>query len=133
LNITFTPILFSFLAKAQFLENPLTGKIILQWSLNKVSETFGEPIFYNNSSSLQYPFPKTLFLVALASGNRASELTNASRIGITDATNYVTIPVRARFLRKNQHLARALPEPIQFPARVNPERLCPAAALRVYI
>ena len=76
---------------------------------------------------------KTLFLVAVASGNRSSELAAIDRTNIAFRRNGVSLPVLEGFLFKNQTLSHS-PSPISFPSlgrRSVP--LCPVASLRAYM
>ena len=91
-------------------------------------------LFY---SSLRLPLPskviflKTLFLVALASGNRVSELAALHRPGIIHNNTGVIIPLRPSFLFKNQ-TARRTPPPVSFPS-FSSSPLCPVFYLRHYV
>ena len=76
---------------------------------------------------------KALFLTALATGNRVSEIAALSRVSIvvTPRRAQVTLPVRPGFLYKNQSFART-PSNIVLKALKNGakhHRLCPVDAL----
>jgi hypothetical protein len=77
---------------------------------------------------------KCLFLVALASGNRVSDLAAVERSGILFESNKrrVTLPVKPGFLFKNQRLGRAPPN-ISFPSLESDPALCPVQSLSKYI
>ena len=76
---------------------------------------------------------KTLFLVAVASGNRASELAAIDRSKMVFRRNGVSLPVLEGFLYKNQSLSHS-PSPISFPSLGRREApLCPVASLRAYL
>ena len=72
--------------------------------------------------------------MALASGNRVSELAALNRSAISFQGNQagVTMPVRQRFLFKNQALNRVPPN-VQFSALRTPKGPCPVAALKQYL
>ena len=78
-------------------------------------------------------FLVTIFLIALATGNRVSEISAINRNAITFNRNFkeVTLPVMEGFLYKNQ-TANRCPPPIVIPA-LNNSILCPVKALRLYL
>ena len=124
---------FSLLSRALFLKYPPQTKIFPTWSLNKVLEYFSAEAFHNKWGSLRNLLIKTVFLVALASGNRVSELSALSRTGIIFEENYVKILVKEGFLYKNQS-ARRTPPPISLPKlESHPHPLCPVFALKTYL
>lgn len=81
---------------------------------------------------------KTLFLTALATGNRVSELAALSRtaVSIPDNAKKITLPVKPGFLYKNQTMSRTPPN-IVIKALLNkdgsPHNLCPIDALRRWL
>lgn len=130
--------MFTLLAKHQSLANPPVAKIVPQWSLEKVllfltSTAFSPPHF-----SITNQFLKTLFLLALATGNRCSELAALHRPTIAFSRNRskVTIPVRPGFLYKNQRANRTPPN-ILIPALTQADgthhSLCPVRNLERYL
>ena len=123
---------FSQLAKAQFHLSPPTQRKLPKWSLNHVLETLRTPRFRNSTASLEDLFLKTIFLVAVASGNRCSELAACTREGISFDSNTVTIPTKEGFLFKNQTLDRT-PPPVTFPSMATKHQLCPAFPLSTYL
>lgn len=123
---------FRLLTRSQFIAKPPRNKIIPQWSLNHVLETFSAPRFKNKTAAFRDLFLKSLFLIALATGNRVSELASATRIGIIISDENVEIPVRSNFLFKNQELGRS-PPPIVFPALGPLHPLCPRSVLVEYL
>ena len=131
-DINFADKDFSLLAKAQFHLSPPVQKKIPKWSLNHALETLQTPRFRNNSASLEDLFLKTIFLVAIASGNRCSELAACIREGISFEGNKVTIPTKEGFLFKNQTMERT-PPPVSFPSMATRHQLCPASALSSYL
>ena len=70
-----------------------------------------QPQFELHRASTHFLLMKTLFLVALATGNRVSELAAMTRIAIlfTPDKGKVTIPIRPGFLYKNPSLAHSPP------------------------
>ena len=131
-DINFSDKDFSLLARAQFYLSPPVQKKIPKWSLNHALETLQAPRFRNNSASLEDLFLKTIFLVAIASGNRCSELAACIREGISFEGNKVTIPTKEGFLFKNQTMERT-PPPVSFPSMVMRHQLCSAFALSSYL
>ena len=67
--------------------------------------------FELHRASSHFLLMKTLFLVALATGNKVSELAAITRIAVlfTPDKGKVTIPIRPGFLYKNQFLAHSPP------------------------
>jgi hypothetical protein len=120
---------FQLLSRAQFIQRPPVPKIIPKWSINHVLETYMKKDQSKNQERLLL---KTLFLTALATGNRISELSNLTRIGIKTSKTEMTIPLRPNFLYKNQKLGNS-PPPITFPALGGPHPLCPVNAITTYI
>ena len=118
-EINFADRNFSLLAKAQFHLSPPTQRKLPQWSLNHALEILQTPRFRNSTASSEDLFLKTIFLVAVASGNRCSELAACTREGITFDNNTVTIPTKEGFLFKNQTLNRT-PPPVTFPSLLCP-------------
>ena len=123
---------FSLLARAQFLENPPKRQICPKWSLEKALEVLSKkpPI---RSLSHQEIFLITLFLIAVASGNRVSELANIDRkaIAFSPGLGSVTLPVMEGFLYKNQSSSRSPPN-IAIPALGGNSNLCPVSTLKLY-
>ena len=76
---------------------------------------------------------KTLFLTALASGNRASEQATIIRNGLTNNLNKAFLPTRPGFLFKNQSINHPRPPDITFPGLGNNHSLCPVMAIKIYI
>ena len=131
-DINFADRDFSLLARAQFHLSPPVKKKIPKWSLNHALETLQSPRFRNNTASLEDLFLKTIFLVAVASGNRCSELAACTREGISFEGDRVTIPTKEGFLFKNQTIDRT-PPPVTFPSMASRHQLCPAFALSSYL
>ena len=72
---------FSLLARSQFLQNPPPKKLIPAWNPNKVLSMLEQPEFLNHRATPHRLLMKTLFLVALATGNRVSEIASFTRVG----------------------------------------------------
>ena len=90
------------LADAQFHLPPPTQRKLSKWSLNHALETLQTPRFRNSTASLEVLFLKTIFLVAVASGNRCSELAACTREGISFDSNTVIIPTKEGFIFKTK-------------------------------
>lgn len=132
-NIDFNNPDFHLLARSQFLSSPPPQKQVPQWSLNHALESLQSPRFRSMNISLRDLFLKTLFLTALASGNRVSELAAITREDISLIGSEVKLKVHRGFLFKNQTLDRA-PPAISFPRLSHVSHpFCPAAALQDYI
>ena len=129
---------FSMLAKSQFHSNPPPQRVIPTWKPNKVLSMFEQPQFATSSCTVGNLHLKTLFLIALASGSRVSEIAAMSRGAIAFAVDnsQVVIPVRPGFIYKNQSLYRTPPN-IVIPALLNDDgshhRLCPVLALQRWL
>lgn len=93
------------------------------------------PEFRNDNSSLENLLSKTIFLTALATGNRSSEITAArrDRISRIEGGEALRLAVKEGFLFKNQRMDRAPPDiVVKFLLSGSPE-LCPARTLLRYI
>lgn len=129
---------FSLLARSQFNRNPPRQKIIPNWKVDKVLSMFEQPQFDISRASPGNLMMKTLFLIALATGNRVSELAAMSRGATTFSSDgsKVVIPVKPGFLYKNQTLYKTPPSIVIKALRNNdstPHRLCPVAALKQWL
>jgi integrase len=122
---------FSLLAKTQFRLRPPEAKRFPTWSLETALASLKNPQF-NPPESQQHHLLKAIFLTALASGNRASELAAMERSSIIFSSNAVTIPVKRGFLFKNQTWDRLPPE-ISFSKLLEDIPLCPVENLRSYL
>ena len=127
---------FSLLAKAHFIANPPLRRIVPQWSLTKVLELLSSTRF-QSEISLKDLCLKTLFLLALASGNRCSELSSLDRHSINFSPNGdVTLTVVPNFLYKNERIDNCPPN-INFPALLNADgshhELCPVQSLKEWL
>ena len=127
-NIDLQHVDFSRLLKGFFNLKPPQPIAVPEWNLGEVLsfyENLAEPI-----SVLQL-FYKTLVLIALATGNRCSELSAFHREGLIFNNSGVTIPLRPHFLYKNQTLRRT-PPPVHVPKFHSP-LLCPVSFLHRYL
>ena len=84
-----------------------------QWDLNEVLRFYAEVDMV--TCPLRLAFCKTLFLTALAAGNRCAELAHFSRRALVDRGSSITLGVMPRFLYKNQTASRS-PPPCHCPA-----------------
>ncbi|XP_045103516.1 uncharacterized protein LOC123499522 isoform X1 [Portunus trituberculatus] len=117
--------LFSLLARSQFLKNPPSKKKVPQWCMDKVLATFSSEEFNMNTASPTNLLLKTIFLTALASGNRASELAATIREGLIISKDKAVLPTSPDFLLKNQNSQHPRPPDITFPALGRRHSLCP--------
>ncbi len=95
---------FSLLAKSQFLRRPPPVKKVPTWSIDVALGTFSRTEFNPPEASTEKLLLKVLFLTALATANRASELASTVTEGITVSNGQVTLPVQRYFLKKNQNI-----------------------------
>ena len=121
---------FSLLARSQFLQNPPPKKLIPAWNPNKVLSMLEQPEFLNHRATPHRLLMKTLFLVALATGNRVSEIAAFTRVGskILPGSKKAIIAVRHGFLYKNQTMDRSPPNIVikaLLDQDLTPNRLCP--------
>ena len=125
---------FNRLARAQFLARPPNKKTVPNWDVNQVLQKLLQPDFRLETCSPDNLLAKTAFLVALATGNRASELCAVVRGWIIFRQySEAILPVKPNFLFKNQRALRTPPNiTIKGFAEVDPE-LCPLRALRIYL
>ena len=118
-----------------FLEKPPNPPRIPDWDIQKVLTHLDSGVYSSSSISLFAPLKKCLFLVALASGNRISEISSTMRTGIgtIDPNSPVRLAVAPGFLFKNQREGRT-PPPIKIvPLGVTDSSLCPVANLASYL
>jgi integrase len=121
--------IFKEASRALFLDKPNSPKSVPSWNLDKVLVLLQNPPFVGQLSR-RNSLMKTLFLTALACGNRVSELAAIVRSGIIflDNPTRVVLPVSPGFLFKNQRLNRAPPN-IEALALGSPN-LCPVVCIR---
>jgi len=128
---------FSLLARSAFIANPPAQKPFPQWSLDKVLHLLRSAPYSKKPVNRLFLLQRTLFLLALASGNRVSEIAAIKRSTILFARDRssATLYVEEGFLYKNQRPNRN-PHPIKILALVqNNTRhaLCPVAALERWL
>ena len=87
---------------------------------------------FSESLDIIYQLFKTLFLVALAAGNRVSELVALDRAAAQFLPNMAVISVKQGFLFKKQTATRNPPN-ISFPTLPEDKSLCPVLTLKQYI
>ena len=121
---------FSRQATGFFHLRPLPSSPLPQWDLNEVLRFYAEVDMV--TCPLRLAFCKTLFLTALAAGNRCAELAHFSRRALVDRGSSITLGVMPRFLYKNQTASRS-PPPVTVPLFRNNPALCPVVALRTYL
>ena len=123
---------FDLLAKSHFLANPPTPKIVPSWSLDEAMSSLR-----SKGNLLDLPpeesFMGCLFLLAVASGNRASEIANIDRRTIVwnRADGSASLYVLPKFLYKNQN-AKRTPPVINIPPLPD-SPLCPVSAVRALL
>ncbi|KAK3885508.1 hypothetical protein Pcinc_010249 [Petrolisthes cinctipes] len=123
---------FSLLAKSQFLRRPPPAKKVPTWSIDTALVTFSRPEFNPPEASTEKLLLKALFLTALATANRASELASTIREGITVTNGQATLPVQRSFLFKNQNINHQSAPAITFPV-LHTTPLCPWNALDAFL
>ena len=121
---------FSHQATGFFHLRPPPSTPLPQWDLNGVLRFYAEVDMV--TCPLRLAFFKTLFLTALAAGNRCAELAHFSRRALVDQGSSITLGVMPRFLYKNQTAGRS-PPPVTIPLFRNNPALCPVVALRTYL
>lgn len=122
------------------IRKPSIAKLEPQWSVDRVLTLLGSEDYRNNSSiSLENLLEKTIFLFALASGSRVSELSALSRhssnLVFLENSSRVELRPDAKFIYKNQSVKR-IPPPIVIPALISSngtDPLCPLDALKSYV
>ena len=120
---------FSLPAKAHFRRKPPSAKIVPTWSLENALDKLKKEIFQEGDHLST--FLKALFLLAVASANRASELAAIDRSRLSFRAGAVVLPLRAGFIAKNQTSSHSLS---LIEIRILPDSpLCPDAALRAFL
>ena len=121
-----------------FLQRPPPRQRRIFWSLEKVLSLLREPEF-PSSPDLFHLLRKALFLVAMASGLRASQLhaltRNPSWLVFAEDGRRVSLAPSPRFLAKNEREGHVL-TPLVLRAWMDGDRhhpLCPVEALRRYV
>jgi len=123
---------FSLLLKSIFLDKPPSRPNVIRWDLCKVLRLLRSTRFNSPNITLEDLLSKTLFLTALATGNRVSEIAAFSREGCTQRQDgSMVLAIRPGFLYKNQTAARTPPPVIVKPLGKN--KLCPIRTLKQYL
>ena len=124
---------FASIARSCAKLRPASRPEMLSWSLNKVLQLASS--IDNSSCTYQQLFRKTLFLLALASGARISELAALSRAkGFVSflSSGEVSLSPHPKFLAKNED-----PQHRWAPWKILPlpqdPSLCPVESLRAYL
>jgi hypothetical protein len=126
---------FQELSKALFLGKPPNQKRVPEWDVSKVLEMLGTKVEYvGQHIPLFHILKKTVFLLALATGNRVSEISAIDRSGIKfdQGSGRATLLVRPGFLYKNQRLGKSPPNICVGPLEDN-STLCPVTILKRYL
>ena len=126
---------FRELKSAFFLERPPNPPKIPMWDMNSVLDLLKSPKYSAHPPDLYFLLKKCVFLIALASGNRVSELGAMYRTGLDNVniSEKVTIPIMPGFLYKNQRLGRTPPNIEIVPLSDGPRALCPVENLASYL
>ena len=121
-----------------FIQRPPPVKKSVQWSLHKVLAHLSSDEF-TREPTVERSFQKAVFLVALASGLRVSQLAALTRSHVltkfAGGARKVTLAVHPSFLAKNERLHHRM-KPVVIPALWSgdvPHVLCPVAALQKYV
>jgi len=118
-NIKTDKPVFKLALRAIFLERPPNLPHFPSWSLEKVLAMLSTNQYDASGASEDCLCQKTLFLLALATGNRVSELHASFRPAIRLEVTQAVLPVFPGFLYKNQR-ANSAPEPIRV-VSLNPD------------
>ena len=134
-NLDLTSWEFKELRNSLYLERPPNPPRVPAWDLNKVLELLKSPSYSSYPPENYRQLKKCIFLVALASGNRVSELSAMYRTGLELINIFepIFIPVMPGFLYKNQRLGRNPPNIQIVPFLGGPPELCPVRALASYV
>lgn len=130
------------LLRSFFLKRPPVSQLVPSWSLPKVLEALGKPPFEPmGSSSLHHLTVKTVFLMAIASGQRRSTL---HALCLTpghirwEARGGVRLIPKASFIAKNQTASSGPVEvflcPLSDHSSIREDKVwCPVRALKWYV
>ena len=130
--------MWDLMKRSFFLQRPLPRPRRIFWSLEKVLTFLQGPAF-TQGPDLDHRLRKALFLVAMASGLRASQLHALTRhpswLVFTEDGRQVSLAPSPKFLAKNEREGHVL-APIVLQAWLvggRPHLLCPVEALRRYV
>ena len=132
-GINLNDLCFSSIYKACTKQRPSIRPNMLSWSLNKVLQLASD--IRNEDCSYQLLLRKTLFLTALASGARVSEIAALSREkGFVNflSTGEVSLAPHPKFLAKNEDPANRWKPWRIVPLPQDPS-LCPVKSLEAYL
>ena len=123
---------FILLMKSLFLTKPPSRPQALSWDLSKVLKLLRTSRFQLERAKEEDLLHKCLLLVALATGNRGSELAAFFREGLACLRDgSLRIAVKPGFLYKNQTATRTPPPVVVRPLPRN--QLCPVTNLKQYL
>ena len=120
---------FHMLAKAAFRKKPPMTRVVPSWSLDEALEVLAK--IPQESLGPREILYKAIFLTAVASSNRSSELAAIDRERIELRQSSIVLPVKPGFLFKNQGQFHS-PTLIEIPDLPG-SPLCPVKALRDYL
>ena len=126
---------FTELRNCLFLDKPPRPRNILSWDANKVLTLLLSDLYSSTPLNKFRQLKKCLFLFALASGNRVSELSACVRNGLgnIDSSKTCRIAVMPGFLFKNQRLGRSPPPITIAPFLDGSPSICPVRNLISYL
>ena len=130
--------LWDLMKRGFFLQRPPPRQRTISWSLRKVLDFLQRPAF-TVAPDLHHLLQRALFLVAMASGLRASQLHALTRhpswLVFASDGGRVSLSPSPRFLAKNERAGHVL-TPLVLRAWLDAGRhhpLCPVSALRQYV
>ena len=120
---------FQMLAKTAFRRKPPAPKVVPSWSLDQALQALTN--IPQERLGPREIFFKALFLTAIASANRASELAAIERSRVALRQQAIILPVKPGFVFKNQAQFHS-PSLIEIP-NLPDSPLCPVRALEAYL
>ena len=137
-NISASTRFMELLKSSFFIQRPPKRKSAPAWSLRAVLNNLASGTYVAEPSHDQL-MSKAIFLIALASGYRISELAALMRTNtltkFAPDSSFVLLATNPKFIAKNERLTHRL-KPIKIPALMegnNHHALCPVIALKDYI
>ena len=117
-----------------FIETPKSNPSIPSWSVQKVLDLLKEKSYDSDSCVLYNLLKKSVFLVALATANRVSEMA-AMWLPFSKniSENSLQIPIKPGFLFKNQRLGRNPPNIVVASLTDGNNQWCPVKTLETYL
>ena len=91
---------FSLLIYGLFHNNPTSKKIVPAWALNHSLETIVSS--FKNPTNSREILLKTWILTTLACGNRVSEVSAITLVGLNLNKNHVILPTKSNYQHKTQ-------------------------------